>query len=193
MDTKDLIAVPDTLMKTVMVERGIVVVEDGGATVKPVSPKANPTVKTISVELFDEALAKQNAALPAKLHKLVEDLARQGVWAEQKKSLLLMARVPGVETPLKLGYIDKYGKLWTDNVTSSAPPSAARQYLATLAVLIGGSVTEDPTHPRVVGSNGTAPVVADFVDIHRAAWIGAIEAFIAATASEAGIDQGDGR
>jgi len=193
MTTKDLIAVPDTLMKTVMIERGIVVVEDGVAVVKPMPPKSVATVKTISIELFDEALAKIASTLPAKLHALVEELERLGVYSEQKKSLQLLAKAAGVETPIKLGYVDKYGKLWTDNVLPSAPPDAARQYLATLATLIGGSVNDHPTHPAVTTNGKSAPLVADYLDVNRSGWIGAIEAFIAATVAQASIDRDDGQ
>ncbi len=186
--TKDLIAIPDTLMRTVTIERGIVVVEEGMPVVKPIPPKSVGTVKTISIEMFDEALAKVSNSLPDKLHELVAELGRLGVYSEQKKSLLILAKVPGFENPIKLGYVDKYGKLWTDNVLTSAPSNAARQYLATLAALISGSVNGNPTHPSVTTNGTSAPLVADYLNVHRSGWISAIEAFITATAAQAGLD-----
>lgn len=188
LETDDLIAVPDTLLRTVMVERGIVVVDDGAPVIKPVPPKP---AKTISVELFDEALAKIAADLPNKLHALVDELGRQGVFAEQKKSLQLFAKVSGVEAPIKLGYVDKYGKFWTDNVLPSAPQAAARQYLATLAALIGGSVKDDPKFPSVTTNGKAAPLIADYLDVNRAGFIGAIEAFILAAQEQGNIDRRD--
>ena len=76
MATKDLIAVPDTLMKTVMVERGIVVVQDGAAVVKPMPPSSNASPKTISTELFNEALDKTSPGASAKLSKGAVSLTR---------------------------------------------------------------------------------------------------------------------
>jgi hypothetical protein len=113
----------------------------------------------------------------AKLHTLMGELARISVTTEQKKSLLLLATVPGRDVPIRLGYVDFKGRLWTDNVLPSAPPGAARQYLATLAALIGGKLSASEKY--VITRHETTPLVADFLDVNKAGWISAIETFIA--------------
>ena len=153
---------------------------------------ATSTVRTISTELFEEALAKTAADLPGKLHVFIDEASRLGVYAEQKKTLFLLARAAGVEAALKLGYVDTAGRLWTDVVSSStAAPAPARQYLQTLAHLIGGSIAGSEKYPRVVNSRGVTPPVAEFLDVYKAGWLGAIQAFIAQTQAVASASEDD--
>ncbi|MGJ3627280.1 hypothetical protein AB5I41_10620 [Sphingomonas sp. MMS24-JH45] len=86
-----LFAVPDTLAQTVMIERGIVVIDEGVPKVVPM-PVSAATVAgtTMSSELFDEALTKKDPALPAMLRAFISQLAPIGGFSDQKASLRLL-------------------------------------------------------------------------------------------------------
>lgn len=181
-----LVAVPDTLAQTVMIERGIVIVEDGIPRIvsMPVTP-AVAAGKTITSELFDEALATKDPALPARLRALLSQLAPLGVVTEQKASLHLLAQVPGYDAPLKLGYIAKNGQFWTDNVAAAAPPAAAMSYLETLADIVCGSVNIEQA-PYVTTNGKSAPTILALLDQrHADAFFEAIAHFISACSDAA--------
>jgi hypothetical protein len=193
MTTKDLIAIPDVLMKTIMIERGIVIIDEGVPIIKPMPIEAGITVKTISTELFDEALAKVATTLPLKISQFVVSLHDLGVYSEQKKSLQLLAKAPGLGLPIKLGYIDRYGKLWTDNVIPSAPPVAARQYVSKLAALVNGSVSNKDIYSMATTNGKSAPFVSDILDAHQSQWRRVIDDFITSSIAEGSIDREDGQ
>ena len=135
--TGELLAVPSTIAQTVMITRGIVTVESGTATIKPmrVDPAVKPT--SISSELFFEELARTDPKLPALVRDFVGSLEPLGVFAEQRKTMVL--KIEGPDKPLNIGYIDTKGRLWTD-AGGAMPDPAYSNYLRTLANLIGGKV-----------------------------------------------------
>jgi len=175
--TGELLAVPSTLAQTVMITRGIVTVENGMATVKPVP--ADPAVKpaSISSELFFEALARTDPKLPALVLDFVRCVEPLGVFTEQRSSLLL--KIEGPEKPLNIGYIDTKGQLWTD-AGGAMPNQAYRDYLRTLANLIGGRVGSG-TYPYVLDKTGAKPLVSALLPHHAASWRSAIADLISAT------------
>ena len=120
-----------------MITRGIVTVESGTATIKPmrVDPAVKPT--SISSELFFEELARTDPKLPALVRDFVGSLEPLGVFAEQRKTMVL--KIEGPDKPLNIGYIDTKGRLWTD-AGGAMPDPAYSNYLRTLANLIGGKV-----------------------------------------------------
>jgi hypothetical protein len=175
--TGELLAVPSTLAQTVMITRGIVTVENGIATVSPVliDPAAKPT--SISSELFFEELARTDAKLPALVRDFVRSIEPLGVFAEQRKTLVL--KIEGPDKPLNIGYINTRGRLWTD-AGGAMPDQAYREYLRTLANLIGGKVGSG-TYPCVLDSTGAKPLVSALLPDHAASWRSAISDLVQRT------------
>lgn len=168
--TGELLAVPSTLAQTVMITRGIVTVEGGTAIIKPVPVDLAAKPTSISSELFFEELARTDAKLPALVRDFVRSLEPLGVFAEQRKTLVL--KIEGPDKPLNIGYINTRGRLWTD-AGGAMPDQAYREYLRTLANLIGGKVGTG-TYPCVLDSTGAKPLVSALLPDHAASWRSAI-------------------
>lgn len=176
-----LIAVPDTLLRTVMVERGIVIFDDGIPRVVPMPVSVGVVSgNTMSSELFDEALAKRDPQLPSMLRAFIGQASGLGVYSEQRAGLHLLVNVPGYELPLKLGYITKTGQYWTENIVSAAPAAAAGLYLERLAQMIDGQVTTDaqPYAATSKGNGKSAPFVRDLLREHADGWFDIIMRFV---------------
>lgn len=173
-ETGAIICVPDTLAQTVMIERGIVVIEAGVPKVLPV-PSRNLDAKpqTLSEAMFYEELAKQDPQLPDALQaffKLVEPL---GVFPEQKATLNIKAIHPDSGKTINLGYIPKTGKLWTDAVMANVPRAITVAYTRRLCDLIGGQLSK--TNGTSVTTNGSAaPSVSALLPAHAEEWANAI-------------------
>lgn len=184
--TGRLIALPGVPARTVMIERGIVVIDDSGLpSVKPMSPRANPKAQSISEEMFYETLAQQSPALPAALRQFLDRLEPLGVHADLKAALTLRAILPDRAKPVNLGMIEKNGKLWTNYVQGTAPQEAVLAYLARLADLIGGQVTRKTQ--SYVSTNGTsAPLLGQLLPGHAQDWEEAIAALLDAARREEG-------
>jgi hypothetical protein len=185
-ETGEIVAIPSTLVQTVMIERGIVVIESAGADVKPLPVRTETKAKaqSISGEMFDEALARRSSVLPGTLSAFIASLEPLGVYPELKGSLVLKVQLPDTAKPLNLGYIAKNGQLWTDYVTSTAPADAAHRYLQALASLIGG-VVSDKAMPGVTTNGTSAPFVDALLPVHAMAWRQAIADLIAACRADA--------
>lgn len=175
--TGQLIVVPDTLMQTVMIERGIVVIDDGIPKIVPVPISTLSSVKTMTSELFDEALAKKDSQLPGMLRSFLAQLAPLGVGTVQDKTLKLIAHVAGYDQPIRLGYITKNGQLWTENVHLGAPAAASMAYVDRLARMIDGVVTGSST-PYATTNGSSAPNVLALLRDQPSEWHEAIAQFI---------------
>jgi len=166
----NMLCVPNTLAQTVMIERGIVTVENDAIVVRPmpaaVTARAAP--HSISDAVFAEQLAAVDPALPRLLRDFTDALAPYGVYADQKGSLVLRAQGNGAK-PLNLGAIDKAGRLWTDHVHNSLPAALARRYNEDLAALIDGCVPADGP-PRLTTNGRSAPLVTALLPTHASAW-----------------------
>jgi len=138
-----LLIYPRTLLKTQLVERGIVYIEDSRSYVKAVpepvikTAPGMPRGGTITSEQFLEGLAERRPDLPQKLKGFLEKLSQLGVEAEFKRSLNLKWEPP-VGKPINFGYIKKNGDVWTDAMAWFAPKEIAREYTEQLARLVGG-------------------------------------------------------
>jgi len=176
--TGDILVVPNTLAQTVMIERGIVVVEEGRAVVKPVPPNVVTKAQSLSEAMFYEGLAAKDPDLPDAIRtflKLVEPL---GVYPELKASLNLKVDRADAPKPLNLGYIQKNGQLWTNPVAWGAPRELALRYNQSLADLIGGTVaTHDGLYLSTNGSS--APSLSRLLPAHADGWADAIRRLLA--------------
>ncbi|MGQ0588121.1 MAG: hypothetical protein ACT4N8_01140 [Sphingosinicella sp.] len=177
--TGELIAIPNTLAQTVMIERGIVVVEDQAAIIRPVPAEmaAASGPKSISEELFYEEISRREPKLPAAIRVFIASLAPLGVYPEFLASLNLKVDLPDRPKPVNLGYIRRSGRVRTSPAAWHAPLDAALRYNQALADAIGGTVAR--TDALYVSTDGVSePYVDQILPAHADLWRGAIERFI---------------
>jgi len=180
-ETGDIIAVPNTLAQTVMIERGIVVIDESGMPmIKPMPTGAVTKAQSITEEMFYEALAKRNPGLPTILKAFVAKLAPLGVYGDFKRTLQLRVDIPEQAKPLTIGYIQTNGQIWTTSVISSAPHAAAMHYLERLAAMIDGQVTQKAD--IYVSTNGSsAPYIDQLLPTHAEEWETAVRDLVLET------------
>ena len=174
--TGSQLAIPNMLMQTTMIERGIVRIEQGAAVVVPVPiGRVDQTAVSISAEIFDEGLAKRGAALPKLLREFAASLEPLGVYVDQRAALNLKVEV-GANKPLNLGYVQKNGQLWVGSGLSVVTDAIKSRYLDTLAQTIGGIVVPGPS---VTTNGSSAPFLDALLPAHAEVWRGAITTLIA--------------
>ncbi len=180
----DILAVPSTLARTVMIERGVVRVEQGVAIVHPVPVEAQSGPQSISSADFWEKLAERDPALPGAVRSLLTALEPLGVYPDLKASLNLKVDLADRDKPVNLGYITKGGQFWTNPASWNIPERLWRPYLEALAAIIGGRVAAGSE--SYVSTNGkSAPRIEQFVPKHQGALVGAIERMIRSLQVEA--------
>jgi hypothetical protein len=184
LETGDILAVPSTLLKTEMVERGVVIVEDGVASIRAAPTTSTPKAKSISEEMFYEQLAVRGPGLPKELQAFIASLAPYGVYTVLGSALSLKVDLPDQPRPLSLGYVQKNGQLWTDTVAGAVSMKLAMPYLAALAGLVGG-VVKAGAATYVVGADGAAPRIELLLPDHMAEWREAIISLIDAARAAA--------
>jgi hypothetical protein len=172
--TGDMLAVPNTLAKTVMIERGIVRVEEGMARLHPVPVDARVGPQSISSSDFWEKLGQRNPAVPGYVRSLLAALEPLGVYADLKASLNLKADLADREKPVNFGYIAKNGQFWTNPASWDVPEPIWRRYYTTLAELIGGTVIAEPGTKYVALGGRTAPRIEQLLPQHQDAMVAAI-------------------
>ncbi|MBP8233869.1 MAG: hypothetical protein KAY22_16335 [Rhizorhabdus sp.] len=177
-DTGDIIVIPDTLAQTVLIERGIVVIQEGVPRLLPSAPqKASSKPHSLSAEMFWEELTKRDPALPAALQAFLKEVGPVGVYPDQRATLGFKANHPLDQKPINLGYVDKTGKLWTDAVGLNLPDDIVLRYTERLADLIGGQLSA--SNGKSVTTNGvSAPPVSALLPAHADAWADAIQALL---------------
>ena len=183
----DILVVPNTLARTVMIERGIVRIEDGAVTVQPIPDAVQQEPQSISSASFMGALAQRNPSLPAAIQSFLSALEPLGVRPEFLASLNLKVDVPDWDKPLNFGYIEKSGSFWSKPAAWKLPDHIWRPYFEELARLVGGTVIDEPkTNNRYVAVNGRSPPrIEQLLPKHQTAWIAAIERVIRAVNAEA--------
>jgi hypothetical protein len=157
-----------------MIERGILVFEDGVPQIKAVSVEAAPKAQSLTDTMFYEELAKKDPAIPGAIQEFLKMIEPLGVEPELKASLNLKADLPEAPRATNFGYVTKAGKLWTSTLSWTAPEHVARQYNETLAKLIDGKVaTQDSIY---LSTNGTSPpLISALLPAHAEAWAEAIK------------------
>lgn len=173
--TGALLAIPDTLAQTVMIERGIVTVQNGDVRIGPVPARVAATqrAQSISDEMFYEALGQTEPGLPQALRDFLALVEPLGVYPDLKTALSLKVDVADASRPINLGYVARNGQLWTNPLTASVPRDLAMRYNGTLAALIGGVVATP--NDIVLTTNGkSAPKLSSLLPAHAEGWARAI-------------------
>lgn len=188
-----LLVVPRVPMKTLLVERGIVVVADGVARVEAPTTRtsgagaATARAVTASEPEFYEQLAAKRPDLPVRLKGFVDELAELGIQPEFGKSLILRWH-PSPDLPMSAGYVEAAtGKFWNSDAWYSAnrvgKASAAEAYQQELASITGGQLRRyEKSPPQVLDANGKGLDVGQLLDA-APRWKAALAQFISAMAS----------
>lgn len=179
-----ILIVPSTLMKTTLIERGVVRIDDQRTVVRPMveplSPGGSaPKAQSLTEQTFYEAIAARASALPQHIRAFIDNVAPLNVYADMKGSLNLKLENALTEKPINLGYIGKDGRLRTDAVGWFAPERAARNYVETLAALVGGEVvTGNAWSSASVKVDGKPPLIDQLLPAHAEEWRNAIQRLI---------------
>lgn len=190
-----MLVVPRVPMKTVLVERGIVVIDQDGARIDPptaalrggVATRA-PRPVTASEPEFFLLLDQKAPGTAALLKPFVERVREIGIEPQYSRSLVFRW-YPSADSAGSAGYVDSGGKVWLndawDTANKAGRPDAGETYLAEVAGLIGGRIRRyEKTAPTVMTAEGRS---VDVKDLLRQAdgWIGAILRLIGTLAKEA--------
>ena len=175
----DFLIIPDVLAQTVMIERGVVRLENGilsvqGAEVR--AAKVNP--KSISEEMFYEELAKLNPTLPSSIRAFLASVEPMGVYADLKASLNLKIDSTDSSSSINLGYIQKNGTLWTSPLSASVPHDIAMRYNQTLSSAIGGTVAMGSSGSYASTNGKSGPPISTLLPERAETWANAIKEVI---------------
>ena len=175
----DFLIIPDVLAQTVMIERGVVRLENGilsvqGAEVR--AAKVNP--KSISEEMFYEELAKLNPTLPSSIRAFLASVEPMGVYADLKASLNLKIDSTDSSSSINLGYIQKNGTLWTSPLSASVPHDIAMRYNQTLSSAIGGTVAIGSSGSYASTNGKSGPPISTLLPERAETWADAIKEVI---------------
>lgn len=181
-DDGAILAVPRTVAKTQLIERGVVSILDERVSVTP-SPQTQATGSaprsSLTKDQFLEAMGARNASLPAAIDAFLLRLKNIGVEPEWLASLNL--KWPGgSDGPVNLGYVRKDGAVATD-MTSYKLGARALEYQETLADLVGGRVVQrsETSFPFVAAADGRSSIkVEQLLPAHTDSWVAAMERLI---------------
>lgn len=165
--TGDILAVPNILAKTVMIERGIVTVEQGAAVIHPVPQSSLSGAQTITSADYWETLAQQDPALPSIIRSFLTDLEPLGIYPEIRGSLNIKAELSNRQKPVNFGYIQKNGQFITHPASWGVPECAWRPYFEKLAALINGQVVIGPSESFVSTNGKSSPRIEQFLPQHQ--------------------------
>jgi len=169
-----ILAVPDLLTRTVMIERGVVRLSDARLSIEPAPIASKPRAQSISMADFMALMAERNPVLPRAINALLDALEPLGVYPDLKASLNLKADIPELDRPANFGYIDKNAKFWCNPASWGLPEKVWRRYFAAIATLIGGTIIDEPGSCFVAISGRSAPRISDLIPAHHDALVGAI-------------------
>ena len=176
--TGDILVVPDTLAQTVMIERGVVRLENGVLQVGSALARVADKPQSISEEMFYEELEKIDPALPSSIQAFLRLVEPMGVYSDLKSSLSMKIDLPDFNRPVNLGYFDRQGKVSTIQVAGKVvPQDMAIRYNQTLASLIGGKVAIT-SQCSYVTDGKSVPHISALLPFHAQAWAAAIETLI---------------
>lgn len=178
----DILVVPGILAKTVMIERGIVRIDNGTASVYPIPIAAQKGAQSISSADFWDEMAKRDPSLPAAIQSFLSVLEPLGVYPDLKASLNLKLNLADQDKPINLGFIMKNGTFWPNPASATLPETIWRPYFEALAKMVGGTVIDEPNSKYVAVNGRSSPRIEQFLPQHQDRWVAAIEQVIAAIA-----------
>jgi hypothetical protein len=185
-----LLVVPRIPMRTEVIVRGIVTVDDRGvAAVKapdlaqPLHGKG-PVSRTASEAEFYEQLSQRHPDTVAGLKAFIGSLADIGVLPDFRKAVVLRWSA-SPDATASAGYVDAYGTVYLGDAFTWAArlghAEAGAKYLDTLAAAINGTVRQYEKSPRnLVGPDGKAASLASLLAVQDV-WKRAIATLIAET------------
>lgn len=163
-----------------MIERGIVRVEDGTATVHPILAAAQRGPQSISSADFWDMMAKRDPSLPAAIRAFLSALEPLGVYPDLKASLNLKLDLADKDKPINFGYIMKNGTFWPNPASWTLPEAIWRPYFEALARMVGGAVIDEPNNKYVAVNGRSGPRIEQFLPEHQDTWVAAIEQVVVA-------------
>ncbi|KUO54162.1 MAG: hypothetical protein APF78_01160 [Sphingomonadales bacterium BRH_c3] len=169
-----ILAVPDVLAKTVMIERGIIRLPESGVTIEPAPVEARPRAQSLSMSDFMGKMTELDPELPRAIYALLDALEPLGVYHDLKATLNLKADLADLDRPVNFGYIEKTGKFWCNPAAQVLPETVWRPYFEAIATMIGGHVIDEPRNTYVAISGRSAPRINDLIPAHHDAMVSAI-------------------
>lgn len=168
-----ILAIPSTLARTVMIERGVVRLESSAIRVEPAPVATGGRAQSLSMSDFMALMADCDPALPQALAALIDALEPLGIYPDLRASLSFKIDHPACNSPINFGYIAKNGKFWTDAAAWKMPEAVWRPYFQALASLVGGSVKTEPS-AYVIGPDGSPPPISALIPAHLEAFVDVI-------------------
>ena len=173
----DFLIIPDVLAQTVMIERGVVRLENGVMLVQAAPATVTEKPKSISEEMFYEKLAKQDRNLPSAIRDFLALVEPLGVYTDLKASLNLKIDHPETNNPINVGYVHANGTLWTKSLAGSVSADIAMRYNKALADLIGGAVAMGNSGVYLTDGK-SSPLLTALLPDHVEAWASAISQLV---------------
>lgn len=188
------LVIPSVLAKTVLIERGVVRLQDGAIRIEAerssntaLATGARRRAVSIGEDEFYELLAQRDPDAPSLLRSFLEKADRIGVYADRQGGLNLKHEGAG-DRPLNLGTVRKDGYLDTGPASWRGRLAEANAYNAALAGAIGGKI--GPMKQNMECALRTAddktPRLTDLLPEYEDVWLAAMERYIAALVEREG-------
>lgn len=190
------LVVPSVLAKTVLIERGVVRLDNDSIRIDPVrsSPAqaAGAPRRAVSIgeDEFYELLAQKDPNAPELLRRFLEKTDRIGVYVDRQAGLNLKHEGAG-DRPLNLGTVRKDGFLDTGPASWWGRLAEGEAYSKTLADAIGGKIgrMKSDTECALRTANDKTPRLTDLLPMHEELWLEAMERYIAALVEREGSEK----
>ncbi|WP_225411413.1 PDDEXK family nuclease [Stigmatella hybrida] len=159
--TGQRLVVPRTLVRTQLIERGVVRIEGNGIAVTAGSPNAGaasaskPVSGSISAEEFFEAMQDRHPALPERLKTFLETLSPLGIYPEFRQALNLKWAAPSSKTA-NLGSSNVMGRYGPVSLGSCSVPDLLASTTRRLQVRGTAAPTNRPGARAPSGRSGSA-------------------------------------
>ncbi len=170
---EEFLICPRVLAKTEMLRRtvfdtGIRPLASQGTIVsgtRKATSRPTKDLQSISSEQFWEAMSTLDSSLPPKLQSFLVSVEELGVTPEFKRSLILRWTTPE-GLAINLGYIERNGKMWTNEVHNKLPSAITDPYIRRLADAFEKTVTTLPFsgRPNLSNETGGGVVITEVAD-----------------------------
>jgi hypothetical protein len=190
------VVVPSVLAKTVLIERGVVRLENDSIRIEPVRAYPAQAVASprravsIGEDEFYELLTLKDPVAPELLRHFLERTDRIGVYVDRQAGLNLKHEGAG-DRPLNLGVIRKDGFLDTGPASWWGRLTEAEVYNQTLAAAIGGKIGRMKAGSECVlrTASDKTPRLTDLLPENEDLWLGVMEQYIAAVVEREGSEK----